>query len=1032
MTEEFGFVFLLTGPSLGLKAARAFCAFRRQLFRYFAIRVMIFRFSDRELSTNFGLPFYYELIPVANAQPLCAMAATASSTFLADELEAVEAAQAALGREQQRRTNDATTRTPSTSTSTSNTTTPPSTLQSIPPSQRLPMLQRQVSDLELASDYAAYLRQYHPADSQPPSGFGIDSLTAEVESVTALGHILYRHSPCDPPRRSKRTRHDPTHQPAYTRILQEGYRPFHALIRAKLLLEFRRCLRTSSFRGGSDSSGGAYPTPMACRSLRHVLEQSVAPEREGGGAATDLTTVAALLVRIQLHHDALMAHLNATEGNYYGDETGGYGVDGIRLDVVDELIGPLVKRVEFHFLDDSSGGGGGGDVGGSGSGRQVRITSSNLAELPRWLFRYVQNFLSGAEEGENTTTIKEESGDDCGIIGVLLDGLLPVMQTEAEKYRMSVQQQQESNGANDRDESNATRAVNRADAFLRHHPFASPSSSGALISYLMSEVSSISMSVLRRRGYIHHLSSRTPVEAGAKALVDGIEQCLRFDVFAQEIVAGESDQHTGVTCLKDGITLKLVLESPPLLDLWIDVDRRTGLDSLRDAPVLVSQPEAIVPLSPLAETYAALIASTLTKSFVLKSSVGAKRKYVAGTAVPLTTYFMDCMHEAASKFCDAMHRAAGRRSADMDLEALLVNLQDWLDLICGMDLARLALESSPSNSTNTMIIPPAPDTPMTPFTPASQQVLTAKTPDTRGMFRAAGATPGEQDQDLLRLSQSLFKLRTAMIDEYSSTLVETVLMERCGFAGYFMTAPHRLMGDLMGGITVSPREGGTISDMPATSKELERPLGVLLSILDQLCTVHSSNEKTGSARHSPSKEQIDLMDDSVTAVISNVGNRIVEKFFELATDPSGSIPEFQRSGALQLLADVQLLHAMFDSVTAVMNDAPEEYPAHTTTQPEGIFGRLVVLIRLMAADDSQIQSLRDGLYGLAADSMPHLSPGLHHIPSQPFEADGTLYETARSMLESKGFGGVELEDAILVLNRRNVKSSSVAEALGRL
>ena len=970
----------------------------------------------------------FPLQPVANAaQPLCAMAATASSTFLADELEAVEAAQAALGREQQRRTNDATTRT-TTSTCTSNTTTPPSILQSIPPSQRLPMLQRQVSDLELASDYAAYLRQYHPADSQPASVFGIDSLTAAVESVTALGRILYRHSPCDPPRRSKRTRHDPTHQPAYTRILQEGYRPFHSLIRAKLLLEFRRCLRSS---GG----GGAYPTPMACRSLRHVLEQSVAPEWEGGGAATDLTTVAALLVRVQLHHDALMAHLNGTEGNY-GDNDDGYGVDGIRLDVVDELIGPLVKRVEFHFLDDSSGGGGGGDVGGSGSatsGRQVRITSSNLAELPRWLFRYVQNFLSGAEEGENNTTDKEESGDECGIIGVLLDGLLPVMQSEVEKYRLSVQQQQESNGANNRDESNATRADNRADAFLRHHPFASPSSPGALISYLMSEVSSCVAYVLRRRGYVHHLSSRTPVEAGAKALVDGIEQCLRFDVFAQEIIAGETDQHTGVTCLKDGVTLKLVLESPPILDLWIDVDRRTGLDSLRDAPVLVSRPEVIVPLSPLAETYAALIASTLTKSFALKSSVGAKRKYVAGTAVPLTTYFMDCMHEAASTFCDTMHRAAGRRSTDMDLEALLVNLQDWLDLICGMDLARLALESSPSNSTttNTMIVPPAPDTPMTPFTPASQQVLTAQTPDTRGTFLSAGATPGEQDQDLLRLSQSLFKLRTAMIDEYSSTLVETVLMERCGFAGYFMTAPHRLMGDVMEGMTVSPREGETASDMPATSKELERPLGVLLSILDQLCTVHSSNDKTGPARNSPSKDQIDLMDNAVTAVISNVGNRIEEKFFELATDPSGSIPEIQRSGALQLLADVQLLHAMFDSVTAVMNDVPEEDLAHTTAQPEGIFGRLVVLIRLMAADDSQIQSLRDGLYGLAADSMPHLSPGLHYIPSQPFEADGTLYETARSMLESKGFGGVELEDAILVLNRRNV-SSSVAEALGRL
>jgi hypothetical protein len=166
--------------------------------------------------------------------------------------------------------------------------------------------------------------------------------------------------------------------------------------------------------------------------------------------------------------------------------------------------------------------------------------------------------------------------------------------------------------------------------------------------------------------------------------------------------------------------------------------------------------------------------------------------------------------------------------------------------------------------------------------------------------------------------------------------------------------------------------------------------------------------------------------------MTNVGSRIEEKFEELIIDPSGSIPEIQRSGALQLLSDVQLMHAMFDSVNDVMNNAPDENFTHITAQPDGIFGRLVVLARLMCADDKQIQSLRDVMFGLAADAMPHLTPGMNYIPSQPFEDDGTLHETARSMLESKGFGAIELEDAISILNRRKVKSTSAAAALGRL
>ena len=294
----------------------------------------------------------------------------------------------------------------------------------------------------------------------------------------------------------------------------------------------------------------------------------------------------------------------------------------------------------------------------------------------------------------------------------------------------------------------------------------------------------------------------------------------------------------------------------------------------------------------------------------------------------------------------------------------------------------------------------------------------APTPATHSAFPA---TPGGQDQDLLRLSQSMRRLRDAMIDEYSSTLVETILMERVGMAGYFMTAPHRLMGDSNVVLTTGDKgkAAAAADDMPP-SKELERPVSVLLSILDTLCLAHSL-----------SGNMMTLMDNVGVAIMTNIGNRIVEKFEEVATDAHGTIPEIQRSGAIQFLSDVQLMHAMFDSVASVINDTPDQDYAGANAQPKGVFGGLVVLARLMAADNKQVRSLRDGLFGLAADSMPHLSPGMSHIPSQPFDTDGTLYETAKSMLESKGYGGIEVEDALSVLNRRKIASSAV-EALGRL
>ena len=284
----------------------------------------------------------------------------------------------------------------------------------------------------------------------------------------------------------------------------------------------------------------------------------------------------------------------------------------------------------------------------------------------------------------------QPSNDDCGMIGVLVDGLLPVVQSEVEQFAQLSPQELQSHYHQ-----------------YHHHPLASPSSCAEFVmSYLLAEVSTLVMHILRRRDYVRHLSSRRPAEAGAKALIDGVEQCLRYDTFAQDILTAETERSGlslhgggGSSMMRGrgggsggGATAKLVSDNPPLLDLWIDVDLRSGLNALRESAVLPSSScassSAATPPSPLAETYAAYIASILSKSSVaLNVSHALKKRYVAGTAVPVTTCFMDFMHDAASTFRDGMLQAAGRRTADLDVKALQINLQGWLDLVCGMDLA---------------------------------------------------------------------------------------------------------------------------------------------------------------------------------------------------------------------------------------------------------------------------------------------------------------------------------------------------------
>ena len=778
---------------------------------------------------------------------------------------------------------------------------------------RAPSMVREMADLELATEYAAFLRR-RPQGVEIGAGVADDDVAAAED----LASVLLRHGP------------DPSDGSPYARLVAEGYRPLHSRTRAGLLLGLRRSLRG----GGGGGAGGGSPSQEACRSLSEQM-RAVADGRsassggggEGcGGPSPPSARAAGLLVRLQLAHDALMAHLQAGRG-------GRTAAPPPSLDVVDELFLPLARRAEYHFLK----GGGGGGNGAKPEDLDELADNRRLDSLPRWMFQYLREALVGGGGGSGDSSHPLE-----GIAGLVRSGLLPLVRTEARRSALRA----------------SAAAAKQTEVGVvpppRGHPYLVAAMEGGgsadpiLEGYLLSRVAVLALRILVRERYVLRMSSRQPAGAASASLLGGIEECLRFDSFARDVM-GVASRGTPW----EGVTASLFAEYPPLLHLWIEADRSSGLETMKMAPAIrpPSRGGATAsPPSPLAESYASLVGSMLLKSSVaLGASPAMRRRYVAETVIPVTSFLLDGMHGAASDLRELM----------LDVENVRTNLCCWLDVLGGMDLAAAVLR------TPVLLAPVAP-----------------------------------RDQDLDRLCQSLVHLRDAMVDEYSSTLVDTIIMERMGLVSYFMTAPHRLMGD-SGKVLTGPAAGNA-----APSAEMETVLELLNAVVNVVSEAQPSDA------------------DAAEAIVMNIGRRLEEKFAEITSDPHGAIPEITRGGAVQFLADVE-------AVCGVLDNIGSSFAGSLIS--EAVFGNVLAAARLMVADNSQIRSLRDGLSGLAVTAAP-MSPGvpLGHIPYAPFEVDGTLHETAVSMLDSKGFGMLDLEDAVSLLNRRKVAASSAMEALGRL
>lgn len=793
--------------------------------------------------------------------------------------------------------------------------------------QRLAKLEGEIRALSLAADFAA---------CRPMVDFAFPStLPAETQYCVAFAEVLSRHEP------------SLADSPSLYRVLLDRYQELHKYIRARATLSVRRSLRKCN-----------YPAGSGCDVLSDELATAAA--NSDGSQDESFATAASALVKLQLMHDHLMYHIGHYDNNNHTQ----------KLDLIDELCRPVVKRVCYHFITDDGSAVEGNRPSNSKSaqgaiGEPVRSTGSRLDCLPQWLFHHMKEIISE------------------GPYGFITEDLQPLINRSIEGLWKEV-------AGNDNDGQNSTVAS--------WHEYEAASS------YFLSEMVKASQQVLEERAFFSD-ASIVGENANPVYLSNAVEQLLMFDSFISNLLANE-EAYPATNRRGNQRTFSLNAEvnrpqrgtspmRPPrlidsfialdevLLEWWASMDKHYMLSTLV-ATTQSGTSEAYVrvlagnktatagklPISPTAETFLALLHSARSKAEAIGFPDG-RRTYVANAVVPLCMRFMDLMHEQASAMRDLLvqRKKGGAPPTDEHLEK---NFLCWIEVVTGTHLAAAALLHSGSGEVVTL-----------------------------------GA-----DEDLARVGRSLERLRDAMVDECGSSFIETILCERAKLVSYLMRAPHMLSSR-------STIPGDHISLSPDLN-EVAHILCTTLGVCDKV--IKEVQESLGPGQEDqnqvpgtlPQQENITLtsFEFAAKSIKANLARRLEEKLLEVALDIHDMVPVVGLGGAQQFQCDMQVLIGTFGH-----HEMKERGPG-APTSTLGSFTRLVDVTTFMALDD--FFSLREAVYSLVRDS--HVE-GLdefteEELAYEALSADETLMEQAKSMIQAKGFPRLAVEDALAVMKRR--------------
>ena len=341
-------------------------------------------------------------------------------------------------------------------------------------------------------------------------------------------------------------------------------------------------------------------------------------------------------------------------------------------------------------------------------------------------------------------------------------------------------------------------------------------------------------------------------------------------------------------------------------------------------------------------------------------------------------------------------------------EVLMWNVMEWCSLITGTNLV-------------------------------AEAILSCRHPlgvERRSNFN--GNLPVDDSQDELcldRVGDSMKRLCTAMIDEFASAFIETIVMERAKLASYMMRAPFILSEPPL----PSERHNADESYVPP-SPDLSNSIHVVATgvmacnkiLLKLRKMLLSSSDGAADQATLAQDESRHLLYFGGHSIRNAIEFAIGQKLLDIAIDPQGMTPEICLGGAIQFRRDVLSFSRLFDEGDSG-NVAENEPMLYNPMNEPGPMERAETASRLMSLESPQIRTLREALRALlvgqnsASGSIFSRGGGKsaddcfdseQRLIVDDFCNDARLMDEATSMIEAKGFGALSLDEALTIINRR--------------
>ena len=364
-------------------------------------------------------------------------------------------------------------------------------------------------------------------------------------------------------------------------------------------------------------------------------------------------------------------------------------------------------------------------------------------------------------------------------------------------------------------------------------------------------------------------------------------------------------------------------------------------------------------ISVRAELFCAIFRSIQSKANVFTYT----GPYYSTVAVPMCIEFLDAIHETITEMKHKLLTTGSKTKSKLPTNVQLKEMMyQWIEVINGTYMAATMITNS-----NSMGEP-----------------LTNET--------------SIVNDDMIRFGRSLQHLQIVIIDDLITTIIETIIMERCKFAAYLMRCSHLLTTSQT---NQSPTTGiGSSNNVSCMvmSPDLSETYRIISIILNRCWIMKNSGTDTTA----PTQLYLDINNFASNVIRGRILSSMAEKILEVALDIHGMTPDLNQYGC-SIFAN--------DAVTLLLHhhDDNQNDDSSAIIVPEYVL-RVLDIVKLMQYDSAALRGIGNALCGLSGQSAP--------LTEDAFTMDDRIYDEAICMIRAKGLLYIELSDVINVLNRR--------------